>query len=123
MASDPLRYLVVYDYRLNKLVSLCRFQNLNSINDAQFLEGALVMGDSVGNISIAEFNFDKGEVLRTTMTEVANLKIGSEIIHINKTMLGVVYSTISGSVGRIVGVDDDKFAVLKAAEKEALTLI
>jgi hypothetical protein len=37
MAADPLRYLVVYDYRLNKLVSLCRYQNLNNINDANFL--------------------------------------------------------------------------------------
>jgi hypothetical protein len=123
MASDPLRYLVVYDYRLNKLVSLCRHMNLNSINDAQFLEGAMVVGDSVGNSSIAEFNFGKGEVLRTTTSEVASLKVGAEIIHISKAREGVVYSTISGSVGKIVAVDAERFAVLKAAEREALSLL
>lgn len=52
MASDPLRYLVVYDYRLNKLVSLCRYQNLNTINDVEFLDCSVVVGDSVGNISV-----------------------------------------------------------------------
>jgi hypothetical protein len=53
LASDPLRYLVVYDYRLNKLVSLCRHQNLNTINDADFLEYSVVIGDCAGNLSIA----------------------------------------------------------------------
>jgi hypothetical protein len=31
----------------------------------------------VGTITVVEFNFDKGEVLRTTMSEVGSLKIGS----------------------------------------------
>jgi hypothetical protein len=60
IASDPLRYLVAYDYRLGKLVSLCRYQNLNTINDISFLGKSVVTGDCMGNLTIAEFNFDSG---------------------------------------------------------------
>ena len=31
--SDPLRYVAAYDYEFNKLTALCRFCNLNTIND------------------------------------------------------------------------------------------
>lgn len=53
--SDPLRYLVVYDYRLNKIVTLCRYQICNTINDVQFLEKGIVWGDAAGNIGVVEF--------------------------------------------------------------------
>lgn len=52
MASDPLRYTVVYDYRLGKLVSLCRYQSLNTINDVEFIDEAVVVADCVGGVEI-----------------------------------------------------------------------
>jgi hypothetical protein len=51
------------------------------------------------------------------MSEVASLKIGSEITQINKINNGVIYSTLSGCVGKIVSVDCEKFLILKQAEK------
>lgn len=77
LASDPLRYLVVYDYRLDKLVSLCRYQSLNTINDAYFIDHSVVVGDSTGTISIAEFDLNRDDISRTLMTEVASLRTGS----------------------------------------------
>ena len=58
MASDPLRYTVVYDYRLGKLVSLCRYQSLNTINDVEFIDDAVVVADCVGGVEIVEFGFN-----------------------------------------------------------------
>lgn len=68
LVSDPLRYLVVYDYRLGKLVSLCRYHNVNTIVDVQFLQNSIVLGDVAGSLSIVEFNLDKGEIARGTLT-------------------------------------------------------
>ena len=31
--SDPLRYVAAYDYSFNKLTALCRYCNLNTVND------------------------------------------------------------------------------------------
>lgn len=51
------------------------------------------------------------------MTDVASLKIGSEIIRITKGIKGVLYSTISGSVGRIKTISFEEFTALKKIEK------
>ena len=32
VVSDPLKYLVTFDYRNNNLVSICRHNNYNMIN-------------------------------------------------------------------------------------------
>jgi len=48
-------YLVVYDYRLDKLVSLCRYQSINTINDVGFFGKAVVVGDAAGMVNIVEF--------------------------------------------------------------------
>ena len=120
LMSDPLRYLAVFDFRLGKLVALCRHHHVNTIVDTQFLGSSVVLGDAVGVIAIEEFNFDQGEIARGTLTEVASIRVGAEIVQVVQSHRGVLYSTLSGSVGRLVTVPPNEFALLKAAEKMAM---
>ena len=50
--SDPLKYVVAYDFNNGNIASICRFSNHNMINYFEFLEDAVVCGDCAGYLQI-----------------------------------------------------------------------
>ena len=50
IVSDPLRYVVAYDYSLGKLVHLARYLNTNTLNDIGFIDNSAVFSDCIGNL-------------------------------------------------------------------------
>lgn len=111
--SDPLKYLVAYDYRHSTLTSLCRHGNNNMINDFEFIDDAVVCGDAGGFAQILEFDLEGDEISRTFMTSVGGINVGEEIMLVSKGQDGVVYATMSGFVGKFTSISSEEFIVLK----------
>lgn len=86
---------------------------MNTINDACFVEKAVVVGDCGGTVAVVEFDLGGDEVARGLMTEVGAMRVGAEIINVSRGRKGVIYSTISGYVGRITGITTEQFTRLK----------
>ena len=87
------------------MTALCRYGNLNTINDKEFVNKSVIFGDTVGNVVVLEFNLEEDEVSRTKMSEVGTLRFGSELMYIRKSKSDpentVVFSALSGYIGRV----------------------
>ena len=75
--SDPLKYLVTFDYRTNSLIPLARFSCNNMINYCEFLGNSLICGDCGGYIQALEFNFEDDDIHKTLITSVGGLNMGT----------------------------------------------